>query len=491
MTSYIPLLKKSCYLLFFSCLSSSLFSQFSGLNMLEFQYGKIPTEVNDEFPSIYDRAIVNYRFKKFTASVTLENYFTKFSDRNYAALTQYSLRYKGKHWEFKLGNFYETLGRGSLLRAFEVRGSILEDIGLRSRNYFHRDLLGASVKYKTKRLIVQAMYGDALNNLVPPNMPIAQRRTNRFASFSTEYRYFKKHKAEVLILNFQGDATTTTENFLSGIFKGPITKKMNYYLEYSQGVEDTDKSSLFAGLTGLVGAFSYNLEYRNYQNIVVGTGINEPPAAVKQQTYRMLNRSIHVSNPDSEDGYQLDLYYSFDNGSVLNLNHARARNRFFGFEPVFQQFFLEWSSNFSKDHDYKLYLDYSKDDLKGEPNRYSLGFYNAIKVNEKWRFLPELEVQQIDRFEGAFWNQFYSLGFSYNNKLNFNFELELTKDPFLLEDGNERTLYPGFNVRYKHNRNHTAQMFLGQRRGGPACTAGVCYEILDFRGLEFRLTSRF
>jgi len=464
-------LKNFLFLLF--CLSCfSLQAQISGSNLLEFQYGKIPTEVNEVFPSIYDRTVVNYRYKKFTAGITLENYLTKFSDRNYGALSQYTLKYKSKRWEFKLGNFYETLGRGSLLRSFEVRGSILEDIGLRSRNYFHRDLLGASAKYKTKKFIVQAMYGDVLNNLVPPNMPIAERRTNRFASLSAEYKYYKKHKAELILLNFQGDRTST-DNFVSGIFKGPITKKINYYLEYSQGVTDTEKTAFFGGLTGLVGSLSYNIEYRNYNNIVVGTGINEPPAAVKQQTYRMLNRSIHVSNPDSEDGYQLDLYYSFDDGSVLNFNHAFARNSFFNFTPKFRQYFLEWSSTFGKDFDYKLYLDYSKDELKGEPNRYSLGLYNAIKLNDNWRFQPELEVQQIERFDSKFWNQFYSLGFSYNNKLNFNFELEVTKDPFLLEDENERTLYPGLNVLYKLNRDHSVRIFTGQRRGGPDLSLGL------------------
>jgi hypothetical protein len=34
-------------------------------------------------------------------------------------------------------------------------------------------------------------------------------------------------------------------------------------------------------------------------------------------------------------------------------------------------------------------------------------------------------------------------------------------------------------------------MFTGRRRGGPACNAGVCYEVLDFYGVEFRFTTRF
>lgn len=466
-------------------------AQFSGSNLMEFQYGKIPTEVNDVFPSIYNRTILNYRFKKFTASTTIENYYTKFSERNYTDLSQVSLRYKDKRWDIKLGNFYETLGRGTLLRAFEIKGALLEDIGFRSRNYFHRDILGATVKYKTKKYTIQLMHGDVLDNLLPPTRSLAERRTNNYTSLAADIKYYKKHKTELILLNFNRSGDDT-RNFVAGSFKGPITKSMNYYLEYSQGITDQDQTALYGGITGLIGsALSYSIEYRNYKNIILGTGINEPPPVIKMQTYRMLNRSTHVSNPDSEDGYQIDLFYSFDNGSVLNLNHSRANNDFGSFSPVFHQYFLEWSSSLGPDNNYKLYLDYSRDGLKSEPNRLSVGLYNDFKLSDKLRFLPEFELQQIDRFEEKLYNQFYSLGFSYNSKLNFNFEIEITNDPFLLENEDTKTLYPGMNMRYKLNRNHTAQMFVGQRRGGPACSAGVCYEILDFRGLELRLSSRF
>lgn len=478
-----------CFLFF------SVQAQFSGSNLMEFQYGKIPTEVNDAFPSIYNRTILNYRFKKFTASTTIENYYTKFSDRNYTDLSQLSLRYKHKKWDIKLGNFYETLGRGTLLRAFEIKGALLEDIGFRSRNYFHRDILGASVKYKTKKYTIHLMHGDVLDNLLPPTKSLSERRTNRYTSVSGDFKYYKKHRAKLILLSFKRDEQDA-EYFMANSLKGPLVGSMNYFIEYSLGITNTSQSAFYGGVTGLVGALSYSLEYRSYRNIILGSGINEPPPVIKMQTYRMLNRSIHVSNPDNEDGYQFDLFYSFENGSVLNLNHSRAHNEFGSFSPVFKQFFLEWSSSIGENNSYKLYLDYSIDDLKSEPNRLSLGLYNDFKLSDKLRFLPEFEIQQIERVLGNntsdILNQFYSLGFSYASKLNFNLELEVTSDPFLLEEeSSTRTMYPGMNVRYKFHRNHAAQMFLGKRRGGPACSAGVCYEILDFRGFEFRLSSRF
>jgi hypothetical protein len=38
---------------------------------------------------------------------------------------------------------------------------------------------------------------------------------------------------------------------------------------------------------------------------------------------------------------------------------------------------------------------------------------------------------------------------------------------------------------------NTISMFAGKRRGGPACTSGICYEVLDFEGIEIRLKTIF
>jgi hypothetical protein len=38
---------------------------------------------------------------------------------------------------------------------------------------------------------------------------------------------------------------------------------------------------------------------------------------------------------------------------------------------------------------------------------------------------------------------------------------------------------------------HEATLLAGERRGGRACTAGTCYEVQPFKGVELRLLSRF
>ncbi len=51
--------------------------------------------------------------------------------------------------------------------------------------------------------------------------------------------------------------------------------------------------------------------------------------------------------------------------------------------------------------------------------------------------------------------------------------------------------WPSFDISYLFNQNNTFSLFYGKRRGGTACTGGICYQVQKFNGLELRLNSRF
>lgn len=479
-----------CISLFSFLYSSVGFSQFSGSNLAEIQFGKLPNEVSDAFPSFYDRLELNYKFNSFTARTTIEQYHTTKEGRSYLDLSQASLSYRKKKWDIKIGNFYETLGRGLMLRSFEIPGGVLEDIGFRSRNYFHRDILGASVKYRTKKATFHILRGDVLNNILPPTFDRSERRIDRVTAASAEVKFLKKHKAKAigLIRESEGQAN---DNFLSGSLNGPIIKGLKYHIEYAQNIDDSEQSALYASLNGYKGSFSYNIEYKKYENFVLGSGLNEPPAVVKQQTYRVLNRSIHVSNPVNESGIQVDLFYNFENGNNLNINHSTTKNTFANNSFTFRQFFVEYGGTYNANSDFKLFLDYSDDPFKGESDRISAGLYSDIFLNDEVRFVPEFEFQTFNRNEQSVYNLNFLIGFNIKSKLSFSILTEITDDPFIVREDQTTRIYLGNNIRYKLNNSHTLQMFVGERRGGPQCSAGVCYEILDFRGVELRWVARF
>jgi len=160
-------IKTNLFIVSFLSLAISSLAQFSGNNILEYQYGQLPNDTAD-ISTIYDRAVANYQYKVFKASATLEQFNTPLVGSNYVKLTQFSLQYKLAPLEIKIGNFYETLGRGLLLRSFEIPGAILEDLSYRSRHYFNRDVFGTSVKFQHKNFAAKALYGSPLNYVFPP-----------------------------------------------------------------------------------------------------------------------------------------------------------------------------------------------------------------------------------------------------------------------------------------------------------------------------------
>jgi len=464
-------------------------AQFYITNLAETQYGKLPDESSDFFPSLYDRTEIVFRKKEFSIATTLEQYHTTKDGRSYFDLSQLTLSYKKKKWDIKLGNFYETLGRGLMLRSFEIPGALLEDIGFRSRNYFHRDLLGASVNYKTKKATFHILRADVLNNVLPPTFDRDERRTDLVTSLSSKVKYLKGQEAGLILMRRE-QSDGNSQNYLSGLLNGSVLNGLDYYGEYATDLENND-FAFYSGITGYSGAFSATIEYKNYKNFVLGAGINEPPAGVKQQTYRVLNRSIHVSNPIDEEGYQIDLLYTLKDGTVLNFNHSLAQNQFGGNTFSFRQFFFEVQSSLNDNIDYKGFLDFSQDPFKGEHDRISLGLYADIGINEKLRFLPEVEYQSFNRGADGLYNFNLLLGLNINSKFFYSALGELSNDPFIIRDGQSKRLYLGNTLRYKPNYRHTVQLFFGERRGGPQCSAGVCYEILDFKGVEIRWIGKF
>ena len=465
-------------------------SQSSGTNLLEFQYGNIPGADDKSFPSIFDRTTIAYRKSGIRALITVEQYHSEYSDRNYINLAQGLVQYKKKKWDLKLGNIYETIGRGSLLRAFEIKGAVIEELGFRSRQYFHRDFLGASVKYRTKKLTIQAIRADVLN-ILAPTFSREDRRTDLISSLSLTYNYVKKHKFGINIMNHE-NANGNANNFGSILLDGPIAGPFSYYVEWANGLTQSDRYALYGGLTGYIGGVSINFELKSYRDFIIGSGINEPPALIQDQTYRVLNRSTHVSNPSDEDGYQIDLSYTFNNGMILVFNHALANNAVGSTSFVFQEFFIELNASFTKHIDSKIFLDYAKDPFKDQDNRFSLGFYNTILVSKKLNIISEIELQRFERFGAKVNNQSILIGLNLASKYSISLLFEHTNDPFLLLDINSSNRkYLGLNASYKPNYKNSIQLFIGERQGGPACSSGVCYEILDFKGFETRWTTRF
>ena len=468
---------------------NELSAQFSGQNLMEYQYGQLPEEEGTSFSSVYDRALLNYTFKGFSAGATLEQFYTPYNSRNYIRINQARLSYYSKFIEIKAGNYYETLGRGILMRSYEIPGAILEDKSYRSRHYFHRDLLGASAKLRYKNLTAKVLYGKPLNNVLPPTFDINERRVDEIVAVQPDY-LLKEQLLGGAVMYLKNSSEKSW--FAMANASGSIFPFLSYYAEFARKVSPQVTgdipSAIYGNMNFTFESFGFSAEYKKYVNFLLGSGINEPPALVKEHSYKVLNRSTHVMQPQNETGYQFEGFVRFQNESVLTLNHTLAINDF-GNVYKFREYFAEYAFDIKETSEIKLFADFAQDPFKLEENRRSSGVYSDIKVGLGKSINFSVEFQTFSRDDNSVQNQVYSAGFSGRSKFSAYLISEISNDPNIVEKGSK--LWLGTGAKYKLNSNHTLQIFIGERRGGPACNSGVCYEVLDFKGVELRLSSRF
>ena len=127
------------------CFAGITFGQFSGSVLTEYQYGNLPDNEDGDFSSVYNKLQLNYGYKDFRLLAGSELYYSPYHERNYIYPSWFGGSYKKNGWDIKAGNYNATVGRGLLLRSYDIPGALLEDKGFRSKQSFYRDLMGASV----------------------------------------------------------------------------------------------------------------------------------------------------------------------------------------------------------------------------------------------------------------------------------------------------------------------------------------------------------
>lgn len=479
-------------------IASSLQGQLTGNNLFEFQLGNIPDEAPADLTTHYDQLNLRYRYKSLQANLRYEHFYSQDDSRSYNRLTQYSIKYRKNGLEIEAGNFNEILGNGLLLRAYEIPASVFEDQGYRVRYGFYRDLRGFSAKYNWNWGYMKALRGVTLANTLPPTLEEQERRPDLTEAVETGVNFFGQSAGIVLMRNTNDQSK---DSFYALLLKGNISALLSYNLEFAHniaprsplfGLEDDARYGIYGSLNYSYGSFGLSAEYKNYHDLLIGAGISDPPTLVKEHKYRLLNRNIHVPQYFNERGTQMEAYYSFRNGSRLLLNYARAvneLNRTFVFSEYFAEYFFYAGSKSI----FTVFSDYSREQIKFEDRRYTGGLTWEYAFRGRHSTLFEIEYQSIERNvtePEVFGNFVLTAGYARSPGTSVSLTWELSSDSYLTSGADYRS-WLGMNISHQLNSHNTLSLFAGQRRGGPACTSGICYEVLDFQGVEIRLKTKF
>lgn len=474
--------------------------QITGYNLFEYQLGNVPDQKPNDLSTSYDQLFLSYKHKKILASVKIENFVTPESDKEYLSLSQYNIRYRLKNYEFKVGSIYDIIGRGLLLRAYEIKGSIFEDPGFRIRQGFYNDIKGFSAKYSGKVSSIKIIRGRPLLNIIPPTFEEKDRRPDLIEALETELSYLNQNFGFAVMRNFNQD---DENNYISIKQEGNLPFNISYYTEWAQligknqsfgSTKLNDVYAYYLNINYAKGSFGSSIELKAYQNFLLGSGFNFPPALVKEHAYKTLNRSIHTPQLKDERGFQSEFFYSFDNFSMITFNLTNLKNdlsQTYNFTELFLEYYLPVDKN-----SFKLFIDYSQDEIVSETDRYAGGIYFTRELENSWSASFEFEYQTLTRRGDNINNIVFSASTSKSNKFSGNVVVEVSNDPVFSDKGSTfeveygTTYWLGTNINYKY-MSHTFNLFAGKRRGGPACASGICYEILDFNGIELRILSKF
>ncbi|MCG8701504.1 MAG: DUF6029 family protein [Bacteroidales bacterium] len=483
---------------------SSGYSQFRGNNLLEYQLGNIPEKDPTDLSTLYSQSNLFYSYKKLDLQLRLEQFYSSDSGAfNYIIPSQYRITYTDTSLKIQAGTIYETFGRGLLFRTYEIKNTILEDRVYRQRKGFYRDLQGFAVDYNYKWFAIKALRGTVSNNLFPINSE--NYRTDLVEGMEPSVELYNQRAGWILLRHttpFQQDLYT------SFYWDGYLPFGLSIYAEYASLLKDTDNlinQSLTDSVSGIyIGAnyayknFGVSVEFKDYKKIFLGSGISSPPTLIKEHTYRTLNRSTHVAEIIDESGYQIEFYYNTTKGNMITVNNSYAKNDLFT-TFIFREYFAEIAINQFKKLKLKIFADYSTDELAFEKRRVTSGIYTDLLFPGNKLLTVETEIQHFTREiiqAVEIYNGYLGLYYKPSYKLSLGIQSELTTDPLIADKAKTaeiepRRFYTGGQVLYRINMNNTLQLFVGQRRGGPACSNGVCYEVLDFEGIELRLNTKF
>lgn len=453
----------------------SLAAQISGSHIGEFQIGNLPDQRPKDRSSLYNQLNLAWKDGPFRIESRFESYESQESSRRYLEPTRVRFTYLSGMYAVRLGHLNETIGRGLLLRTYEIPGTIYEDAAYRTRYAFQRDLFGASAGVDAGHYGFRAIKGRPLWNILPPGLPEDDRRPDGIEALtgyvaapfnSTVGGAFMRH------IDVFG-----TRGFAMGHLEVPILG-WNVYSEYARRTSSGDPAfAAYMSADGALGPVGLSIELKRYHDFRLGAGFNDPPPLVREQPWALLNRSTHVLETTDERGFQVEAYIPIGRSTLLTLNRSQARNelfRTFRYESTYAEVAYK---------KLKVFTEAGSDDLLGETGRRTAGGQLMIPAGNAGGFTINLQAQRFDQAGGdAVRNGYLAMAWSAVETWSIGTTAETTSD------GRN---WLGGTVSWQSKGAHRLDVFAGTRRGGPACTSGICYEVLDFEGAELKLITRF
>ena len=484
-------------------------AQISISNVLEVQAGSVPFASYFGIPTnsanAYNQFNIVGTFGAARAGLRLETLDNTQQRDNYRTITQRWAEWEAKRVRVRVGDFYSILGRGLTQRAFELPGVVLDDPGTQRRRAFSRELDGVYVQAGASPFEATLLAGTPGEGAVFGG----QAAAGPFRSARTGATYLRTTNGDGSMQQETGSGFVELDPLAAA---GLAWAALPIYIEYAQrgqtigdwwqfSTGDSRPHALYASTNLLWGPLTLTAEWKDYRDFRLG--LNDPPSLVREHGFALPNRSTHVLNAESEYGTQLEGSWSLPEWGSVTANHTRAAGT-----PGIEH--LKFEENYAELHlaaprwpwiEATVFADRGFDRFVRIDRRTIWGASSTVRVRALWS--ATVDVQRLDaeranlfgpregftdwyasgEIAGSSWG---TAGVVWQRSTD-----PIEEDPEKFDDRIDPRTFFAFVASAEIGDAHRVQLFAGERRGGPACTAGTCYEVQPFKGAELRVVSRF
>lgn len=535
------------FLSFFLIISVELFSQTKSSFVNHFQFGNgkenfgeagmVDVREKKYFDNYLDGKLF---YPNLTIGFRLENSNPPEFGLSFKGVKKKYIELQDEIFSLKVGSLYSLYNRGLSLNLFENR-ILAFDTGIEGLNAKYEDgnlvaqILGGEIDFfdtatlynENKRFENYFIESGMLNYSID-NLQIGSSFTFVKAKFPNQFErdysdsfyvklpeiYFKYQNSDFEFLvnyNLKSTKTSTDQNHLgSGFYSSISYSKNNFGLTF-------DWKDYRFGITDPINKLSNNRQTKAlpFQN---------PPIVHKEHSSALLKRYPFVANFNDEVGFQIDLFFNYDEGTTFNFNSSVSSEHFEFLYDVYQNNFLRkkngatylpslknqrspfWEIFFEVEH----YYDYEKgsyiktaidkrDEIIYDPIsffaptqpvksitipieiQHMLSEVNSLKISSEHQLVKKYPAMK------SFYNHLLLLQFAESPNYSIALTWETTTSDS--EPNNEKNwgmIEFGFRL-----KNHNLMMAIGKQRGGQICSNGLCRQVNPFNGFRFGLTSVF
>ncbi len=476
--------------------------------------------LSDQEPSargFYSQIDITGRYRGFEAGIRLEGFESSTDIRSYTHVAQRYVQGSMGPFSARAGHFFATLGRGLLLRAFELPNVIFEHSQFRRRYAYYRDIDGIKVTGRWNRVQVTALTGAVLDNTFPPELTGIDRRSDRVTGGELRVRPLQSIALGGAYLNRDPEGQTR-QDFVSVFTNlslyhwlrsaGLTDLSLSVYAEHARGqstaasfftLSDRQPHATTVAVSGYWQQLGFSVEWKEYRDFE--NRVNLPPIGYREHTPYLLNRLSRELLAQNEEGIQAEVSWRPTHALFLIANHSRADNPF-GFRTFeFRDTYLELNWNATESVDLKGFVDQTRDDQKSHKDRKSAGLSGDWAFGGLWALGFDVQYQRVERsfvLDGQrdFDNSFLSLTLSRATLGSVSVAADRSTDRLDTDDPSTPEVMEPFAKLWLHttitwhlNTSHQFSLFAGERRGGLICLSGSCFEVLPFSGIELRWTA--